>query len=190
MSYSCEERLQSYEPPPYTDPATTGSVATPSTYTVSRRTVFLSHDPDCFVLDKQDRLLSAGSTRYAYNDQGQLTERAEGAEVTSYDYDILGHLRSVSMTTAGTVTRRIEYLIDGAGRRVGRYVANGAGAPPPRTDSGSTRTGSTRSLSSTPLETWSSSSSTRRTSTARTRIAPRTRSSASPARTVSAGRAG
>lgn len=50
------------------------------------------------------------------------TDTASG-EVTTYDYDALGNLRSVELPD----TRRIEYIVDGAQRRVGRRVFDAGG---------------------------------------------------------------
>ena len=50
------------------------------------------------------------------------TDTASG-EVTTYDYDALGNLRSVELPD----TRYIEYLVDGAQRRVGRRVFDAGG---------------------------------------------------------------
>jgi len=69
--------------------------------------------------DAQDRLISTGSAIYAYTANGELLSKTEGANVTTYDYDILGNLRGVTLPD-GTA---IGYVIDAKNRRVGREVA-------------------------------------------------------------------
>ncbi|MET0601166.1 MAG: hypothetical protein ABW167_04180 [Baekduia sp.] len=71
--------------------------------------------------DDQDRLVTYGSLRYTHhNEDGQLATKRDtttGA-VTRYAYDVLGNLRSVELPNGG----EIEYLVDGAGHRVGKRV--------------------------------------------------------------------
>jgi RHS repeat-associated protein len=57
---------------------------------------------------------------YAYRTTGELLTRTDllGGQTTQYDYDELGALRSVQLGDG----RTIEYEIDAAGRRVGKYV--------------------------------------------------------------------
>ncbi|HJK90543.1 MAG TPA: RHS repeat-associated core domain-containing protein, partial [Polyangiaceae bacterium LLY-WYZ-15_(1-7)] len=73
---------------------------------------------DCADVDEQDRLLRAGSVRYAYDDAGQLERRIEGGAVTEYEYDALGHLRRVQLPSGEVIS----YLVDARGRRVARLV--------------------------------------------------------------------
>ena len=68
--------------------------------------------------DDQDRLLTYDGNTYTYTDNGELLTKTNGADVTSYDYDVLGNLLSVTKSD-GTL---IEYLIDPRGRRVGKKV--------------------------------------------------------------------
>ena len=79
--------------------------------------------------DDQDRLLQYGSTTYTYTANGELLTKTNGGQTTTYQYDTLGNLLAVTLPD-GT---QIEYLVDGAGRRVGKKV-NGvlvAGLPVP-----------------------------------------------------------
>ncbi len=71
--------------------------------------------------DAQDRLTTLGGTSYSYTAGGELLGKVTGIQTTTYQYDELGNLLQVTLPD-GTV---IEYLIDGAHRRVGRKV-NGA----------------------------------------------------------------
>ncbi len=67
--------------------------------------------------DAQDRLEIYGGATYRYTTNGELAAR-EGANAAVFDYDALGNLRSVSVPEGS----RIDYLIDGANRRIGRKV--------------------------------------------------------------------
>jgi RHS repeat-associated protein len=71
--------------------------------------------------DAQDRLVSFGPVNYAYRADGSLQSRTDGSGATFYDYDELGNLVSVILAGGD----RIDYVIDGANRRVGKQV-NGA----------------------------------------------------------------
>ena len=68
--------------------------------------------------DAQDRLGSYGANTYNYTANGELLSKTNGAGVTSYQYDALGNLLKVTLPS-GTV---IDYLIDGANRRIGKKV--------------------------------------------------------------------
>jgi RHS repeat-associated protein len=68
--------------------------------------------------DDQDRLLTYGSTSYAYTDNGELKSKTFNGQTTRYVYDVLGNLRSVSLPGGTT----IEYVIDGRNRRIGKKV--------------------------------------------------------------------
>ena len=70
------------------------------------------------VYDNQDRLTSTSSAIYTYRDSGELLTKTEGADITEYEYDVLGNLLSVTLSS-GTL---IEYIIDGKNRRIGRKV--------------------------------------------------------------------
>lgn len=68
--------------------------------------------------DAQDRLLSMNGVNYTYTDNGELLTRTEAGQITSYNYDVLGNLISVTLPS-GTL---IEYLYDGQNRRIGKKV--------------------------------------------------------------------
>jgi RHS repeat-associated protein len=68
--------------------------------------------------DEQDRLLSYGNASYSYTKNGERKTRTQSGATTTYDYDVLGNLRTVSLP--GDI--EIEYLIDGRNRRVGKKV--------------------------------------------------------------------
>ena len=70
------------------------------------------------VFDARGRLMSWGDVVYGYQPAGTLARRVDESEVTAYDFDDLGSLRRAVLPDG----RQIEYLVDGAGRRVGRIV--------------------------------------------------------------------
>jgi RHS repeat-associated protein len=71
------------------------------------------------VYDAQDRLTSYGSTSNTYTLNGELaTKTVPGVGTSTFGYDVLGNLRSVTLAD-GTP---IEYVIDGENRRIGKKV--------------------------------------------------------------------
>jgi YD repeat-containing protein len=66
-------------------------------------------------------MLSYGGNTYQYTANGELASKTDAEGTTVYDYDVLGNLRAVTLPD-GT---RIEYVIDGLNRRIGKKV-NGA----------------------------------------------------------------
>jgi YD repeat-containing protein len=71
--------------------------------------------------DAQDRLVQYGPTTYAYNNNGDLATRTQGANTTQFTYDEFGNLTRV-LLPGGT---QIDYVIDALNRRIGKKV-NGA----------------------------------------------------------------
>jgi RHS repeat-associated protein len=68
--------------------------------------------------DAQDRLRQYGAATYAYTTNGELQSQDAGGAVTAYSYDVLGNLRAVTLP----VGTRIEYVVDGRHRRIGKRV--------------------------------------------------------------------
>jgi RHS repeat-associated protein len=68
--------------------------------------------------DDRDRLETRGSATLTYDPDGSLRRRDGPTGGATYDVDDLGALRSVSLADG----RRVDYIIDGAGRRIGRKV--------------------------------------------------------------------
>ena len=68
--------------------------------------------------DDQDRLSTYGPTSYTYTANGELLTKSAGPDTTTYGYDVLGNLRTVTLPTGV----EIEYLIDAANRRIGKKV--------------------------------------------------------------------
>jgi YD repeat-containing protein len=68
--------------------------------------------------DDQDRLIQYGDNHYTYAANGELTTKTRGTFTTTYQYDVLGNLTSVSLP-AGT---QINFIIDGKNRRIGKKV--------------------------------------------------------------------
>lgn len=71
-------------------------------------------------VDAQDRLTTYGGLQFTYTDAGELLTKTDSVsgEVTIYDYDALGNLRTVTLPDGS----QIVYLVDGAHRRIGRKV--------------------------------------------------------------------
>jgi RHS repeat-associated protein len=68
--------------------------------------------------DDQDRLTQYGNTTYTYTENGELRRKDENGQITEYNYDVLGNLRSVQLPDG----KQIEYTIDGRNRRIGKKV--------------------------------------------------------------------
>ena len=68
--------------------------------------------------DDQDRLLSYNGSTYDYTANGELKTKTTGAAITSYDYDVLGNLKHVTLPGGAS----IDYVIDGQNRRIGKKV--------------------------------------------------------------------
>ena len=68
--------------------------------------------------DAQDRLVRFGGGVYAYTTSGELKLKVQNSDTTRYTYDPLGNLVTVRLPSGD----RIDYVIDGQGRRVGRKV--------------------------------------------------------------------
>ena len=76
--------------------------------------------PVTAIYDNQDRLLQYGNTTYTYTGNGELAGKTVGVQPTTFQYDELGNLVTVSLPTATT----IDYVIDGRNRRIGKKVNN------------------------------------------------------------------
>jgi RHS repeat-associated protein len=68
--------------------------------------------------DDSDRLLEWGTSKYTYQPDGTLGLRVDRDGSWDFDFDDFGSLRKVVTNDR----RQIEYLVDAAGRRVGRVV--------------------------------------------------------------------
>lgn len=68
--------------------------------------------------DDQDRLIQYGDRAYAYTASGHLSAVTEAGQTTTFAYDALGNLIGVTLPD-GT---QIDYIIDGANRRIGKKV--------------------------------------------------------------------
>jgi RHS repeat-associated protein len=63
-------------------------------------------------------LLQQGGRDYTYTANGERETETEGGQARTYDYDAFGNLRSVLQPNGD----RIDYVLDGADRRVGKRV--------------------------------------------------------------------
>ena len=88
------------------------------TYTYDANGNRLSNNGVTATYDNQDRLQTLGSVSYNYTANGELLNRVDGAQTTSYTYDLLGNLKSVALADS----TQIDYLVDGLNRRVGKKV--------------------------------------------------------------------
>ncbi|MDH4101742.1 MAG: RHS repeat-associated core domain-containing protein, partial [Nitrospirota bacterium] len=70
------------------------------------------------VYDNQDRLVQYGATTYSHTANGELQGKTSGGQTTSYNYDVLGNLKSAVLPD-GT---QIQYVVDGQNRRIGKKV--------------------------------------------------------------------
>ena len=68
--------------------------------------------------DAQDRLLTYGPVSYTYTANGELQTKTDGGPPTTYTYDVLGNLLTVTLPD-GT---QLDYVIDGENRRTGKKV--------------------------------------------------------------------
>ena len=81
-----------------------------------------STQADSGTYDTQDRLLiysttqglNGSSTQYFYSQNGDLKFKIVGNDTTRFDYDAMGNLLSVALPNGS----RVEYVTDGAGRRI------------------------------------------------------------------------
>jgi len=73
---------------------------------------------DSGTYDAQDRMLRYGNAQYVYTRNGELSNKAEGTDTTRYTYDYFGNLITVIMPNGD----RIDYIIDGQNRRIGKKL--------------------------------------------------------------------
>lgn len=71
-----------------------------------------------YTYSDEDHLLTAGDVTYQYDADGFLTTKAQGTDVTTYNYSSRGELLSVSLPDG----RLIEYVNDPLGRRITKKV--------------------------------------------------------------------
>ncbi len=71
--------------------------------------------------DDQDRLLTYGKSSFTYTPNGELATETAGTQKTSYVYDVLGNLTTVTLPDGKSIT----YVVDPENHRVGKEI-NGA----------------------------------------------------------------
>jgi RHS repeat-associated protein len=70
--------------------------------------------------DNQDRIIQRGSVQYAFNAEGELQQKTDGAKITKYQYGLFGQLRTVQLPSGSVIT----YDTNGLGLRIGKRVDN------------------------------------------------------------------
>jgi RHS repeat-associated protein len=73
---------------------------------------------DSGTYDAQDRMLQYGNASYVYSKNGELQKKIENTDTTQYTYDYFGNLTTVIMPNGD----RIDYIIDGQNRRIGKKI--------------------------------------------------------------------
>ena len=63
-------------------------------------------------------MLGYGHAQYIYTCNGELSEKIEGTDTAKYVYDYFGNLLTVILPNKD----RIDYIIDGQNRRIGKKV--------------------------------------------------------------------
>ncbi len=71
-----------------------------------------------FTYDNEDRMLTAGSATYTYDDDGYLATKTVGSDVTTYTYTRSGALKSVILPS----TDVIDYVLDAGEQRIAKKV--------------------------------------------------------------------
>ena len=91
-----------------------------SEYTYDSNGNRLSHNTVTGTYDARDRLITSGNNSYTYTPNGELLTRTDTStnETTTYTYDVLGNLVSVTLPDG----KQIGYVIDGRNRRIGKKV--------------------------------------------------------------------
>ncbi|MDA8021255.1 MAG: hypothetical protein MPN21_27795, partial [Thermoanaerobaculia bacterium] len=69
-------------------------------------------------IDARDRLLAYDDLNFTYTDAGELLTKTQAGQTIDYHYDVFGNLRTVDLP-GGT---EIEYVTDGANRRIGKKI--------------------------------------------------------------------
>ena len=67
--------------------------------------------------DAQDRMLTYGTASYQYTENGELQSKTDSGGITTFNYDAIGNLLSV---TRPNPQPNIEYIVDGLNRRIGK----------------------------------------------------------------------
>ena len=63
-------------------------------------------------------MLSYNGATYGYTANGELVSKTAASQITSYQYDVFGNLRQVTLPNS----KHIDYLIDGQNRRIGKKI--------------------------------------------------------------------
>ncbi len=89
-----------------------------TTYTYDTNGNRFTRNAETATYDAQDRVQTYAGATYGWSPNGNLLTATTGGQTTSYTYDVRGALTGVALP-GGT---QIQYIIDPAGRRVGKRV--------------------------------------------------------------------
>lgn len=80
----------------------------------------IGSQPTTATYDSQDRMLTYNTLSFSYNANGDLTSKTNNttSQVTGYNYDVFGNLRTVVLSPLTTIT----YDVDGLNRRIAKRV--------------------------------------------------------------------
>ena len=93
-----------------------GALATSYTYDANGNR--LTRNAETATYDVQDRVLTYAGSTFGWSLNGDLRRRTSGGQTTTYTYDARGALTAV----VPPVEPQINYVIDAAGRRIGKKV--------------------------------------------------------------------
>jgi RHS repeat-associated protein len=71
-----------------------------------------------YTYSNEDHLLTAGDVSYQYDQDGFLTRKTNGADITQYDFSARGELLTVTLPDG----KYIEYIYDPSGRRIAKKI--------------------------------------------------------------------
>jgi RHS repeat-associated protein len=89
-----------------------------ASYTYDANGNRLTCDAESATYDVQDRVQTYAGTTFGWSPNGNLQSQTNGNQVTTYTYDLRGHLTAVGLPD-GT---QLGYILDPAGNRVGKTI--------------------------------------------------------------------
>ena len=89
-----------------------------TTYTYDANGNRLTRNSESATYDAQDRMQTYAGASFGWSLNGDLRTRTSGGQTTTYTYDVRGGLTAVALPTGP----QIDYLVDSAGRRIGKKL--------------------------------------------------------------------